>query len=63
MWVVKVTVRVGFVEQAQTQPAEVMVARGASHFVAAVYFLHTRKRTQTHTPIIEVMSSSNQSRV
>lgn len=36
-------VRVDFAEQAQTQPAEVLSTRGASHLVTAVHFLQRHR--------------------
>lgn len=39
--VVEVTVWVGSAEDAQTQPAEVLLAGSARHLVAAVHFLRT----------------------
>lgn len=43
MRIVKVAVRVDFAEQAQTQPAEVLSTRGASHLVTAVHFLQRNR--------------------
>lgn len=44
MWVVKVTVRVDFAEEAQTQPTEVLSTRGARHLVTAVHFLQKKNK-------------------
>lgn len=46
MWVVKVTVWVDFAEDAQAQPTEVLLTRGAGHFVTAINFLK-RHRNDT----------------
>lgn len=40
MWVVKVTVRVDFAEEAQAQPTEVLFTRGTGHLVTAIHFLY-----------------------
>lgn len=46
MWVVKVTVWVDFAEDAQAQPTEVLLTRGAGHLVTAINFLK-RHRNDT----------------
>lgn len=40
--VIEVAVGVDMCELAQTQPAEVLLTRGASHLVAAINFLHVK---------------------